>query len=438
MVSKTSKMFFAAAAMLSAMFIIGCGGKNQLAAEPTPNRPFPQAGNFESGGAVIKPNHRTQEQLNQDVINKFNAYKSEFLRSTPSGNYYIFARGTGYDGARCVTQSEAHGYAMIVFALMAGHDPDAKRIFDGMNQLRKANPSTINPALMSWVVFPEYADNTYPKIAPAGVHNGAPGRRASATDGDLDMAYALLLAHSQWGQQSYLDEARVLIAAIRESNIHPKTLRTNLGDWGPNSDPAGLNTRPSDWMPGHFRAFYRATKDSFWINAADTIYSLLAQVSNPKTGLAPDFATGIPLKPDPRGGGADEVDNFVHFSYNACRVPWRIASDWAHYGVPEAGEQINRISSWLKNKVGENPALIRAGYKLDGSAALETWTDVVFNAPFASAMIANPENQDFLNATYDFVKASDASTDGEWWNAYKSALQLLNMLLITGNWWSPL
>jgi len=381
------------------------------------NRPFPQAGKFETGGAVIKPSDRKQEQLNQDVIHKFDNYKKNYLMSAADGKFYISAKGAGDGGDECVTQSEAHGYGMLIFALMAGYDVDAKKIFDGMNALRKSQHSNINPDLMSWIVNDaDVKDTTF---------------ESSATDGDLDMAYALLLAYKQWGDEAYLNDAKKLISAIKKSTMGAKSHRTLLGDWAENE----LDTRSSDWMAGHFRAFNKATGDKFWLEAADTVYALLKQSANKETGLMADFVTGSPAHPDATGGGTTGEHHQDDYSYNACRTPWRIALDYAHHGTPAAKAQIDKISAWLNAATGGKPKKIVAGYKLDGEVINygdgDTWNDVVFTAPFASAMIANPANQNFLNATYYNVR--NMSTKG----AYGAALQLLNMLFVTGNWWSP-
>ena len=151
-----------------------------------PRRPFPQAGEIQMTGSVIRPN-RSQADLNQDVIAKYNAYKVAYLRRTSNGKYYIEASGT--DGGRARTISEAHGYGMMIFALMAGHDPEAKVIFDGMNALRKAQRSRGNPNLMSWVVTDVNSTG--------GVFD------YSATDGDLDNAYALLLTLTLFSPQKH-------------------------------------------------------------------------------------------------------------------------------------------------------------------------------------------------------------------------------------------
>ena len=122
---------------------------------------------------------------------------------TPTGRkeavnqYYSFWKGkylipsvrfpgewkVNYDGMGA-TVSEAMGYGMLITACMADTDPEAKKYFDGLDAFRKHFPSSINHACMCWKI-------------PA---NEKPRKDDSATDGDLDMAYALLLAHQRWGE----------------------------------------------------------------------------------------------------------------------------------------------------------------------------------------------------------------------------------------------
>ena len=362
--------------------------------------------------------------LENDIRAVYQDYRNRFLRSTPSGNWYIEAQGIGTQGL-AATISEAHGYGMIIFAL-ATWDHEAREIFDGMNQARKANPSTANPDLMSWVICESSVNLTSNVPADA--------RGSSATDGDMDMAYALLLAHKRWGGD-YKTQAIRIINAIKEDNFHPNIYRTKLGDWhnrwgnNPNN-----STRSSDWMPAHFRAFHRATNDDFWLRAIDTVYSLLDQIADPRTGLVPCFlrGAGAALIPDSTCGGAfGEPDNCVNYSANACRVPWRIGADWIHNKEPRARDYINKLSNWLRTATGGSPNSIRDGYQLDGTPIRPTSrAGMHFVAPFAVGMVANRANQSFLNATWSLMATGRG-------NSYGMAIQLLSMLLITEIWEAP-
>jgi endo-1,4-beta-D-glucanase Y len=302
---------------------------------------------------------------------------------------------------------------MIIFALMGDKDR-----FDNLNQFRKAKPSTYtsNSKLMTWEVF---------KLSASG------GEDDAATDGDLDNAYALLLAYKQWGG-SYLDEAITLINAIESSEMHTNR-RTALGDWDSKS---GTNSRSSDWMPGHFRAFYEATGKEFWKGAADTVYALLARRYNNSTGLIADFTYGNNADPDTRTGtqasGGTEEPNGWRYSYNACRDPWRLATDYAHHGTVAAKTQIDKISTWIRGATNNNPENVKDGYDLDGKA-FGGYARQCFVAPFAAGMIANSDNQTALNNFYGSgIQGSVSSED-----VYDDAIRLLCMLLISGNWWAP-
>lgn len=372
------------------------------------NYPFPQDINFIG---CIKPNNRTQAQLDSAVTSLFDDYKSMYLKKYGDNQYYIKADGEGEGGNSSLTVSEAHGYGMMILALMAGYDDSAQIEFDGMYRFFEDNPSTQNDNLMSWL---------------GDIQDDA------ATDGDMDVAYALLLADKQWesdGDINYYEEAkRIITDGIKEDEFSEYTYRSMLGDW----DDDDYTTRTSDWMPAHLKAYKYATGDVFWDNAVDTIYSMidtLVTKYSPQTGLLPDFVTGRSVHPDSEAGGTGEENGDI-YSWNACRDPWRIAMDYAHYRNPKAKEFTDRISNWLKNETNEDPGNISSGYYLDGDATGEEG-NVSFIAPFTVGLITDSSNQDFLNKMWDWIEGEDGG------DVYAHALNLLSQLLITGNWWSP-
>ena len=83
--------------------------------------------------------------------------------------------------------------ATAIVALMAGHDPDEQTIFDQLLHYARRHRSDFDRALMAW------AQNEHCQDIEG---------RDSATDGDLDIAYALLLADRQWGSTSGIDLTR--------------------------------------------------------------------------------------------------------------------------------------------------------------------------------------------------------------------------------------
>ena len=437
-------------------FVVGCAEEpqhqivNNELKDTFALRPFPQAQNNPVHPGAVRPTIRTQAQMNNDVAAVYRNFRNRFLGYVEVGGqkrYFVNATGTG--GAGTVTISEAHGYAMMIFALMAGVEGfgDEREVFDGLNRLRRANPSVIDDRLMSWTVY----DATL-NLGPSN----------AATDGCLDMAYALILAHRQWGAQEYLNDAKRILEGLKESAMHSSQAqhRTKLGDWhgawGTVTEAYRTTSRSSDWRPSHFRAFAAVDDATFWLAAADTVYRLLAQVSNAQTGLMPDFIIGFnPARPvsndlvfsNPTATWPSHFEalvsgehNWGNFAMNAARTPWFIAKDYMQHGTAAARTHLDKIISWLENSTGSNPNNIASGYTLDGrklSADLSTdgtsyeSFSPIFAAPFASGMAA-AGNQSFLNRTYSAISGTGVS-DRE----YAMAIQLLNMILITGNWWIP-
>lgn len=276
----------------------------------------------------------------------YSEWKKRYLKPSVllPGDYKVAFNPSG------TTVSEAMGYGMLITVIMADADSQARQIFDGLNRFRKRYPSSINPDFMAW------------KIPPAEKRPGTD----SATDGDMDMAMALLMAHRKWGEEKYLSEAKTLIHALGESLVRGDgSLR--LGDWDTDDSKKEM-IRTSDLMPMNFRAFYEATGDERWKKVEERSYSILQELQHhyaSGTGLVPDFAVyknggWQPAKPKALEGPHDG-----EYSYNACRVPWRIGWAALKLGDKRADAILKPLMAWMKNSVG-NAEDFKAGYTLDG------------------------------------------------------------------------
>lgn len=379
-------------------------------------RPFPQQVSYTG---IIKPNHVSQSSMNSSVSSYYDYWKGKYLKNNLSslpGGYYVKGESTGStDGFTPLGTSEGQGFGMVITALMAGYDSNAKTIYDGLFKTARAFKSSENSSLMGWVV----ADSA-----------SAQGHFDSATDGDLDIAYSLILAHNQWGSGgtiNYLSEAKKMINAIKASNVTTNN-RLNLGDWDSKS---ALNSRPSDWMLSHLRAFHEVTGDQTWINVIDSLYTAYSQVSNnyaSSTGLISDFIVDNPAKPAPEWY-LDEFKETNQFSYNASRVPLRIVMDYALYGDTRAKAIADKIAVWIKGKTSGSPSSVKAGYTLSGTA-LVTYSSAVFTAPMISAATTSTAHQAWVNAGWDWMKSAKSSYFSDTYN-------LMNMLYVSGNWWKP-
>jgi len=389
-------------------------------------RPFPQHTRYATGS--ILPSRGTQRQRDDATVAFHQKWKAKYVSpSMTAGQFYVRVdeeQGQG-NGPKKISVSEGHGYGMLIAAFMAGADPQAHELFDGMWLFARAHPSHINPRLMAWMQVTG--------------EKSAKGDENSATDGDLDIAQALLLADAQWGSAGrihYRDEARALIAAIKKDEINAKTWTAKLGDWADAGSPLFFSTRTSDFMPGHFRSWQDVTKDPDWTRVIDAGYRMFGGLQarfSPKSGLLPDFVTGVDREPHPPAGKLLEGKHDGHYSFNACRVPLRLGLDFLLHGDPRAKAALAPINAWLKVATGGRPERIVAGYDRDGNVLDRNDRSIAFTACFGVGAMCDAANQEWLDALWDCIVASDAPDD----RYYARTLKMLCLIAMSGNWWSP-
>ena len=386
------------------------------------NHPFGSHPQTYAPGAIL-PNHVAPATLDQATRDFYDAWKARYLKQTCGAGRYVVESKTQSGN---LTVSEAHGYGMLLAALMAGHDPDARAIFDGMFTFFREHPSIYTPALMAW----------YQKKTCGSAEGGD-----SATDGDLDIAYALLLADRQWGSCGPIDyaaEAAALLAGIESGEVDASGSYLRLGDWTAPGEPQYYQaTRSSDFMPGHLRAFAAASGDAVWTDVLDHTYTVvdgLQTTYSPTTGLLPDFIA------DPLGSPAPVAPSFLEgandgaYDYNACRDPWRLGTDFLMSGDARARTAVQRMTTWIRAATADEPEQIKAGYQLNGALSAEAdYRSMAFVAPFGVGAMADAANQAWLNDVWDLVVATPLDAEAY----YENTLKLLGMVVMSGNWWSP-
>ena len=302
-----------------------------------------------------------KEEVTDMIKTQYGKWKEAYIKEADKTNngYYIEMSGTGGVSEEKST-SEAMGYGMLILVAMAGSDEDGgpgnkteQHYFDGMLKMVEKFKSEYDDNLMCWYIpESEKPDEWDPgnKIYPC-----------NATDGDMDIAYSLLMAHEQWGSDdtNYYQKAIDRIKAMRKHNLmyndyanfYWLNTSDNCGPDGTDADGRNLS-RPSDWMTGHMMLFYGATRDKAWSNAANKAGIMLSQIADDNTGLVPDF-----VRIRDNSGIVKHVDNDHDpeawefptdaYDYNACRVPWRIAS-----GILENPglnrNWIRELTKWVK------------------------------------------------------------------------------------------
>jgi hypothetical protein len=133
---------------ISALLLIGCHIQ-PTEEEIKPSRPFPQNAAYQ--GNYLMPTTLSQDELINLIKDYYNDWKKKYIKQCEDGTYYI---DFSDENSNVGTVSEAHGYGMMIVAYMAGYDPNAKKIFDGMYNFYKKHPnahfySRIHPRNMS-------------------------------------------------------------------------------------------------------------------------------------------------------------------------------------------------------------------------------------------------------------------------------------------------
>ncbi|MFE2430912.1 glycosyl hydrolase family 8 [Streptomyces sp. NPDC059373] len=358
-----------------------------------------------------------QSALDAKVVDYYKKWKSYFVtQNCGNGWYEVYSPDADHPYV-----AEAQGYGLVITATMAGADADAKKIFDGILKFVLAHPSVNNSGLQA------AEQDTGCKSV-----NGSD----SATDGDLDLAYGLLLADRQWGSDGTYDYKALAVKrinAVKASELHPSTHLLKLGDWS--SGSYDRISRTSDWMPDHFKAFKKATGDTTWDTVLDKTQQVTADLQAqyaPNTGLLPDFVVNTTTTPKPAAGEVLEDPHDGDYNWNACRDPWRLGTDAALYGDSRSKAAAGRLNAWIKAKTGGNASKITSGYTLGGTAYGSTGEPAFF-APFAVAAMNDSGSQAWLDALWKQMLATSPSSS----DYYSTSVQLQSMLVVTHNYLTP-
>ncbi len=397
------------------------------AATGAPSRPFPRHAVYTSG--TILPSHQPRAVLDDGVRTFYDAWKNAFVRAgCGAGRYYVALDGR--PGAVPVTTalsvSEGIGLGMLILPHMAGYDPDARTVFDGLYLFFRDHPSQHDPDLMAWRQMGDCASSGDPN---------------SASDGDINIAYGLLLAHAQWGsggKVAYRSEALKVMAALQRRVIHPDSDLVQMGDWVDPAYPLEYEAvRTSDLMPLQLRSFNRVGGQSGWADTAAASLNLLVRLQQnwaPGTGLVPDFAVGTTTtQPRPAAPGFNGAADAGQYAFNACRVPWQTAADYLLYGTAKSRTVTMRMLTWLQSASGGDIYRIYGGYNLNGTATVG-WNHVCFTGAFGVGAMVDPRYQELLNDIWDDVAITTAGDPADY---YGATLRMVYLLAMSGNLWAP-
>jgi len=434
------KKFLLIASILLSLFVF-CFSESAV--------PFPNHTEYTAG--CIRPSLWTQEELDNHVREYYDMWKERYLTDVPNSEKsmkFVNFAFLDYDwlDQTVATVSEAHGYGMMILASMAGYDEKAKEDFDAMYNYFKSYPSVIDSRLMSWKQLKvKDAEGNLTGVKDVEDND-------SVTDGDLDIAYALLMADKQWGSDGeigYKQEALNILDGILDSEVHPEYGYLLLGDWSLFKNEKLDGSRASDYFINHMTFFSEIDEENSarWEKVRETTINICTEIYrnySENCGLLPDFIVRTEDgKYIPAEGEYLETEHDGDHNWNSCRVPWRIPLDYIVSGNSELLEQVQAMNSWIKEEAGMEPLKINPGYYIlngpAGTPIIRDWegTDMSFVSPFAVAAMVGAENQGWLDNLWISIISDnwDTGTPFEESAYFPNTIRMLVMIIVSGNWW---
>lgn len=413
-----------------------------------PAMPFPQHTPYAAG---ILPDTASRSQMDDTVRNFYKAWSAAYLKRSPDGKgSYVSIKGNS-NAEDCV--SEAMGYGMMIVVLMADSGNNNHALFDSLFDFYRAHPSRRDQP-------GSYRQVSSPLMASAQKRRGQAMRdidKTSAADGDIDIAFSLLLAARQWpeaGRIPYAQEAKKLIDSIFTQEIDT-TFYTIIESNAIESDgsPDYHDFRTSDFIPAELKAFAEATGPTHeatgalrWTRVVDSNYVHLAALQaaySPYRHLLADFYERKGASYIPGRVRKDEIFPDAYY-YNACRVPWRIGLDYLVSGDKRSKELLKPLNQWFIERTKGNPARINAGYTLKAAAPKSPETDSLmlsFIAPLGVSAMASPAYRHWLNKIWSLTAQAPLLPAGRFRNQdygyYENTIKMLCMIILSGNYWQP-
>lgn len=331
-----------------------------------------------------------------------------------------------------ITTSEGQSYTMLR-AVWQNDQPT----FDVSWKWTQDNLKRPTDSLPAWL-WGERADGTYGILTDRNGQN-------TASDADTDLALSLVYAGNRWHNPAYTDTATTMIADIWKQDvviIQGKPVLT--ADNQEQTNPTQVIVNPSYFAPYAYTVFAKLDPNHDWLGLRGNMYALLDQAS----ALALNAPRSANIPPDwisvNRQNGAITPDlssgQTTHYSYDAMRVPFRLALDYQWNGAPEAKSLLSHYGFFAQqwNSTGK----ILAAYDHQGMPVRpEQESPAIYGATLGYFVVENPHvatqiYEAKLRPLYDATTGTWAKSTGYYdsnWAWFGMALylgQLPNLALL--------
>lgn len=332
---------------------------------------------FAVGSAIYSTQKQagTSKVSETTIAQRYQSWQKAYLVKTAKNQQFVRTTSQG----KVQTLSEAQGYGMLITVMAAKQGQSTHKAFDQLTRYYLAHRISATKPLMAWR-----------QTQQNGQMTSTTAEQTSATDGDLDIAYALILADEQWQSTGSLNYGRLatkLLAAIKDHELNSTTKLPLVGDWATAGATRNL-VRPSDLITAYFRKFASYTGDGSWTKVAQNSQSTLQKLSGQtSTGLMADFVTvtGTTLKTGTVTANQVSSSHDAQYGFNACRIPWRVAYD---YQLSKSKTSQQMVQKMLRFFVKQSK--VTAVYTLAGKP-VEKYQNQAFTAPiaYASQVLSN-------------------------------------------------
>lgn len=345
------------------------------------NFPYPQNSSYGGNGIVLSNQAEASTQLKK----AFEFYLADKYKE--SGNYAAIEKDKG--GNNYV--SEGTGYGMLMMVYFSDNTTSYQTQFDKLWAFYKAGAN--DHGLMNWSF---------------GGLNPYNNKANAATDAEMDVAAALIMASYQFGDEKYLDEARTLLKNVKKYEFEENGLHKPGDAWNDKKNPSYI-------APAYYRLFAEVDTENaaFWnTTAMNANYALLETNSAEySTGLFDNWS-------DASGKGLDK-----YYGYDAARTPWRLAQDFYWFGESKAKTMLDKLGTWVS---GYAASAMKGTIERSGNTM---WNDhnSTFVATLMTSLVTDASRQSKLDEYWaEAVKLGDEAY-------FEQSMKVLCGLLVSGN-----
>ena len=242
----------------------------------------------------------------------------------------------------------------------------------------------------------------------------------NATDADQDIAYALLRAGEQWQKPAYIQDAQAIIGDLWRLNVHQIRGHYYLspGTWDAFTQDY-LTLNPSYMAPYVYRTFaqYDPQHAAGWRALADHIYPTLEACSNLTANRLPPNWCSVDWQTGQIGYSDKQGDDSRHFTYDAFRVFWRMATD-ARMGSHKAKAYLANHTALLD--YWHQYHTLPEGFRVDGQPYNPKRSGFAISAMVAQAGALEPANAQTI---YNKALHPYYHPEGYWFEGYNDFMQ---------------